>query len=120
MNITKQDKAENQPPCRDPIYRVRYTDYGLLEYAFLSICCAVVTALLTLTLFVWPFSLFFVLWIWPLSEMLTFTFGCLVLIKAHTRPDMKKGPVRLAMLSLLIGLLCAPLCLVLILSMFHV
>lgn len=97
------DKEEHYPPS--PSHK--YDDF-LLEYTLLGIFFATVTAVLTTILFFWPLSLFFVLWVWPLSTLATLLCGGIVLFKSRKRFTMR-GPVLLAILSMGISLLSLPL-----------
>jgi len=75
-----------------------------VELAFLSAFFAVLTLLLTLVFFVWHIMIFFVLWIFPLSALSTFIFGCIILFKVRKRFEMRRS-VLVAFISLAIGLL---------------
>ena len=113
MQDVEKDQEKDQMLMQQDNLKVVF-----FEYTFLSTFFAGVTILLTFLLVLWPFSLFFVLWILPLSVLLTLTFGGIVLgsaIKTHVM----KGFVRLVILSLVLAFLASIWSLSILLTIFH-
>ena len=84
---------------------LKSADDTIIEFGFFSAFFAVVTVLLSLTLFFWHIMMFLVLWIVPISTLATLIFAGIVLVKARKRLEMRRS-VLLAILSLAIGLSC--------------